>query len=134
MYSMMLAVQKFCPIYTLGVGNAFGEAALLLSAGSPVRVCARLPPLLLPSCPPYCHSQSHDAPPRSLVLRSLARSLSAATLPRASAGLPALLCVQPLAQQRQPDPPLPHPTPTALLLLLSAFLRASARRCGRRPS
>ncbi len=37
MYSMMKAVQKFCPIYTLCVGNAFGEAALLLSAGSPVR-------------------------------------------------------------------------------------------------
>lgn len=33
---MMKAVQKFCPIYTLCVGNAFGEAALLLSAGSPV--------------------------------------------------------------------------------------------------
>ena len=35
-YTMMLAVQKFCPIYTLCVGNAFGEAALLLSAGTPV--------------------------------------------------------------------------------------------------
>ena len=35
-YNMMLGVQKFCPIYTLCVGNAFGEAALLLSAGSPV--------------------------------------------------------------------------------------------------
>lgn len=34
-YTMMLAVQKFCPIYTLCVGNAFGEAALLLSAGTP---------------------------------------------------------------------------------------------------
>ncbi|KAG1677936.1 hypothetical protein FOA52_001354 [Chlamydomonas sp. UWO 241] len=34
-YNMMLGVQKFCPIYTLCVGNAFGEAALLLSAGSP---------------------------------------------------------------------------------------------------
>lgn len=33
-YSMMRAVQKFCPIYTLCVGNAFGEAALLLAAGS----------------------------------------------------------------------------------------------------
>lgn len=33
-YSMMRAVQKFCPMYTLCVGNAFGEAALLLSAGS----------------------------------------------------------------------------------------------------
>ena len=36
-YNMMLGVQKFCPNYTLCVGNAFGEAALLLSAGSPVR-------------------------------------------------------------------------------------------------
>ena len=36
-YNMMMGVQKFCPIYTLCVGNAFGEAALLLSAGSPVR-------------------------------------------------------------------------------------------------
>jgi ATP-dependent Clp protease protease subunit len=35
-YNMMRGVQKFCPIYTLAVGNAFGEAALLLSAGSPV--------------------------------------------------------------------------------------------------
>lgn len=35
-YNMMRGVQKFCPIYTLCVGNAFGEAALLLSAGSPV--------------------------------------------------------------------------------------------------
>ena len=35
-YSMMRAVQKFCPMYTLCVGNAFGEAALLLSAGSKV--------------------------------------------------------------------------------------------------
>lgn len=35
-YNMMMGVQKFCPIYTLCVGNAFGEAALLLSAGSPV--------------------------------------------------------------------------------------------------
>lgn len=34
-YQMLRAVQKFCPVYTLGVGNAFGEAALLLSAGSP---------------------------------------------------------------------------------------------------
>ncbi|PNW85812.1 hypothetical protein CHLRE_03g204350v5 [Chlamydomonas reinhardtii] len=34
-YSMMKGVQKYCPIYTLCVGNAFGEAALLLSAGSP---------------------------------------------------------------------------------------------------
>lgn len=34
-YHMMKGVQKFCPIYTLAVGNAFGEAALLLSAGSP---------------------------------------------------------------------------------------------------
>ncbi|GBF87370.1 ATP-dependent Clp protease proteolytic subunit-related protein, chloroplastic [Raphidocelis subcapitata] len=33
-YSMMRAVQKFCPIFTLCVGNAFGEAALLLAAGS----------------------------------------------------------------------------------------------------
>ncbi len=41
MYNMMLAVQKFCPIYTLCVGNAFGEAALLLSAGSPVREWGR---------------------------------------------------------------------------------------------
>jgi hypothetical protein len=36
-YHMMQGVQKFCPIYTLCVGNAFGEAALLLSAGSKVR-------------------------------------------------------------------------------------------------
>lgn len=36
-YNMMRAVSKFCPIYTLAVGNAFGEAALLLAAGSPVR-------------------------------------------------------------------------------------------------
>lgn len=35
---MMRAVQKFCPMYTLCVGNAFGEAALLLAAGSKVRV------------------------------------------------------------------------------------------------
>mmetsp|Transcript_392 Transcript_392/g.986 ORF Transcript_392/g.986 Transcript_392/m.986 type:complete len:310 (-) Transcript_392:183-1112(-) len=34
-YNMMRAVSKFCPIYTLAVGNAFGEAALLLAAGSP---------------------------------------------------------------------------------------------------
>eukprot|EP00877_Chromochloris_zofingiensis_P013718 jgi/Chrzof1/85/Cz01g02300.t1 len=33
-YTMMRGVEKFCPIYTLCVGNAFGEAALLLSAGS----------------------------------------------------------------------------------------------------
>ena len=33
---MLRGVEKFCPIYTLCVGNAFGEAALLLSAGSPV--------------------------------------------------------------------------------------------------
>ena len=33
-YHMMRGVEKFCPIYTLCVGNAFGEAALLLSAGS----------------------------------------------------------------------------------------------------
>lgn len=33
-YNMMRGVEKFCPIYTLCVGNAFGEAALLLSAGS----------------------------------------------------------------------------------------------------
>lgn len=37
----MKGVQKFCPIYTLCVGNAFGEAALLLSAGSPVRHLAQ---------------------------------------------------------------------------------------------
>ncbi len=37
-YTMMLAVQKYCPIYTLCVGNAFGEAALLLAAGSQVWV------------------------------------------------------------------------------------------------
>ena len=36
-YHMLKGVQKFCPVYTLCVGNAFGEAALLLSAGSPVR-------------------------------------------------------------------------------------------------
>jgi ATP-dependent protease ClpP protease subunit len=35
-YQMMQGVQKYCPIYTLAVGNAFGEAALLLAAGSPV--------------------------------------------------------------------------------------------------
>jgi hypothetical protein len=35
-YHMMRGVEKFCPIYTLCVGNAFGEAALLLSAGSKV--------------------------------------------------------------------------------------------------
>jgi ATP-dependent Clp protease protease subunit len=34
-YSMLRAVQKFCPVYTLAMGNAFGEAALLLAAGSP---------------------------------------------------------------------------------------------------
>lgn len=34
-YHMMRGMQKFCPIYTLCVGNAFGEAALLLAAGSP---------------------------------------------------------------------------------------------------
>ncbi|GIL74993.1 hypothetical protein Vretimale_2596 [Volvox reticuliferus] len=34
-YHMLKGVQKFCPIYTLCVGNAFGEAALLLSAGTP---------------------------------------------------------------------------------------------------
>lgn len=39
-YHMMKGVQKFCPIYTLAVGNAFGEAALLLSAGTPVRRAA----------------------------------------------------------------------------------------------
>lgn len=37
-YSMMRGVEKFCPIYTLCIGNAFGEAALLLAAGSKVRV------------------------------------------------------------------------------------------------
>jgi hypothetical protein len=36
-YSMMRGVEKFCPIYTLCIGNAFGEAALLLAAGSKVR-------------------------------------------------------------------------------------------------
>jgi hypothetical protein len=36
-YNMMRGVSKFCPIYTLCVGNAFGEAALLLSAGTKVR-------------------------------------------------------------------------------------------------
>jgi hypothetical protein len=36
-YHMMRCVEKYCPIYTLCVGNAFGEAALLLSAGSKVR-------------------------------------------------------------------------------------------------
>jgi hypothetical protein len=41
-YHMMKGVQRFCPIYTLCVGNAFGEAALLLSAGTPVRRCATL--------------------------------------------------------------------------------------------
>jgi len=35
-YSMMRGVEKFCPIYTLCIGNAFGEAALLLAAGSKV--------------------------------------------------------------------------------------------------
>jgi ATP-dependent protease ClpP protease subunit len=34
---MMRGVEKFCPIYTLCIGNAFGEAALLLAAGSKVR-------------------------------------------------------------------------------------------------
>lgn len=34
-YSVLRAVQKFCPVYTLAMGNAFGEAALLLAAGSP---------------------------------------------------------------------------------------------------
>lgn len=33
-YSMMRGVEKFCPIYTLCIGNAFGEAALLLAAGT----------------------------------------------------------------------------------------------------
>eukprot|EP00775_Hariotina_reticulata_P006748 gene6748-6968_t len=33
-YHMMRGVEKFCPIYTLCLGNAFGEAALLLAAGS----------------------------------------------------------------------------------------------------
>lgn len=36
-YHMMRGVEKFCPIYTLCIGNAFGEAALLLAAGSKVR-------------------------------------------------------------------------------------------------
>ena len=31
---MLRGVEKFCPIYTLCIGNAFGEAALLLSAGT----------------------------------------------------------------------------------------------------
>jgi ATP-dependent Clp protease protease subunit len=35
-YSMMRGVEKFCPIYTLCIGNAFGEAALLLAAGTKV--------------------------------------------------------------------------------------------------
>jgi ATP-dependent Clp protease protease subunit len=35
-YHMMRGVEKFCPIYTLCIGNAFGEAALLLAAGSKV--------------------------------------------------------------------------------------------------
>lgn len=35
-YHMMRGVERFCPIYTLCIGNAFGEAALLLSAGSKV--------------------------------------------------------------------------------------------------
>lgn len=34
-HNMLRGVQKFCPVYTLAVGNAFGEAALLLAAGSP---------------------------------------------------------------------------------------------------
>jgi ATP-dependent Clp protease protease subunit len=34
-YTVLRAVQKFCPVYTLAMGNAFGEAALLLAAGSP---------------------------------------------------------------------------------------------------
>ena len=33
-YHMLRGVEKFCPIYTLCIGNAFGEAALLLSAGT----------------------------------------------------------------------------------------------------
>lgn len=41
-YHMLRGVQKYCPIYTLCVGNAFGEAALLLSAGSPVSGCSFL--------------------------------------------------------------------------------------------
>lgn len=34
-YNVLVGVSKFCPVYTLCVGNAFGEAALLLSAGTP---------------------------------------------------------------------------------------------------
>lgn len=34
-YSLLVGIQKFCPVYTLCVGNAFGEAAMLLAAGSP---------------------------------------------------------------------------------------------------
>ncbi len=47
MYNMMRAVSKFCPIYTLAVGNAFGEAALLLAAGSPVSDSYFSPSMLL---------------------------------------------------------------------------------------
>jgi hypothetical protein len=52
-YHMMKGVQKFCPIYTLCVGNAFGEAALLLSAGSPVSSTGGGAGLHLPHARPY---------------------------------------------------------------------------------
>ncbi len=32
------------PVYTICVGNAFGEAAMLLAAGESVRILTRLPP------------------------------------------------------------------------------------------
>ncbi len=49
-YTMMRAIQKFCPIYTLCVGNAFGEAALLLAAGSPVRGMSHVSGLWISAC------------------------------------------------------------------------------------
>lgn len=87
-YCMMRAVQKYCPIYTLCVGNAFGEAALLLSAGTKVRrrvrgrshdrwlLAARAAacfrgsgPVLTDANPRVCHAATHRASARRCARR-----------------------------------------------------------------
>lgn len=122
MYCMMRAVQKFCPIFTLCVGNAFGEAALLLAAGSKVRR-AGAPPR------PTAHLRRPAAAPWSwrLAACSMARS-------RAPAGDGAYHPRPPCPPPGFPVPtPRNSPRPHAPRPAARARRRASAPRCGRAP-
>lgn len=70
-YSMMRGVEKFCPIYTLCIGNAFGEAALLLAAGT--KVSQLNSNTSMPHHAPQTHKHTFAAPqphPKPAVART----------------------------------------------------------------